>query len=88
MYPDEWRSANATQRDVLIAIGRDGPQSVAELADLLGRHRTNISKATRALRDRELIERGAWSDRGYPLGLTDRGRTVVVVAADVYREAI
>jgi DNA-binding MarR family transcriptional regulator len=88
MYPDDWRMSNATQRDVLIALAREGPLSVSELADRLDRHKTSISKATRDLRDRELIDREEWGDRGYPLALTDRGRNVVVVAADVYREAI
>jgi DNA-binding MarR family transcriptional regulator len=59
------------------------------LADVLGLHKTKVSYATRELRDRGLIERdGGDNKNGFPLVLTDRGKNLVVVAADVYREAI
>jgi DNA-binding MarR family transcriptional regulator len=88
MYPDDWRMSNATQRDVLIALAREGQLSVSELADRLDRHKTSISKATRDLRDRGLIDREEWADRGYPLALTEDGQHLCLIVIDVYRDAL
>lgn len=88
----DWRECNATERDVLFALLADGPGTNREIQDRVDRPQATVSRALRKLDDKGLVDRdgdGKASGRtGTQNELSDKGRSVVVAAADRAREAL
>jgi DNA-binding MarR family transcriptional regulator len=75
---------------LLVRLGLQGPLAVAELAELVGRDHTTVSRQLAKLESLGLIERpgGDGDRRRRAAGLTDAGRQVVAAIGEARRQAL
>lgn len=88
--PRAWQALTGTQRDSLLVLARDDRRMASDVADALGyEHRNRASRALADLRDTDLVESTAATDRpgtGKYHRLTDDGRALVETVADRFGE--